>query len=192
MLTVGILGCNKTSEKEKEPEIKSSIEHLPPSIAVDCMASSFMEGISMYSNDNDLYIIKGIVLDNIEYGLKIKLIEDLKGNFPESVSEFIAWGNGNAFIELNRLDNLTLYSKQDELYMLLTPTRDILAEMVPPDSKWLEKAEDYTTLNCTFSVLKLSDGYVSGYILANNGLYDNEQTMSHNDFQKKLNELLTK
>ena len=147
MLAAGIVivGCNKTR----------SAEH-SPLLAGDCVSSSFYEGISMYSNNNNVYIIKGIVLDKIEYGLSIKLVEDLKKNFPKDVSTFTVWGNGSTFIELNRLDNLALYNKQDVLIMLLTPTRDLLAEMVPQGHKWLEKPEDYATLGCTYSVLKLS------------------------------------
>ena len=50
-----------------------------------------------------------------------------------------------------------------------------------------------TTLTCTASVLKLSDGYVTGLIEPNNNR-ESEETfltvMSWEDFQKKLRKIL--
>ena len=181
-MTIGIAGCNQANEK------KSEKPHLPQ-VAANCFVYSFMEGVSMCSNDS-IYIIKGTVLNKIEYGLNIRLIEDFKGNFPKNINTFIVWGDGNGFLESNRMDNLTLYKKQDVLIMLLNPVSDLPPEMIPKGHTWLEKLEDYATLTCTCSVLKSSDGHVSGYILANDELWGIEQTMQYEDFQKKLNELL--
>ena len=185
-----ILGCKQATETKKNPEENNPTEikpeeedPCPPLIAGDCFVSSFMEGVSMTSNNSNVYIIKGIVLDKIEYGLNVKLVEDLKGNFPENVNTFIAWGDGIPFIESDRPDKLTLYNNHDTLIMLLTPTFD-LSCMMPPGHTWFEKPEDYTTLACICSVLKLSDGNVTVDILAN------YETMLYDDFKTKLNELL--
>ena len=207
MLITGVSGCSKKSE--------STTEQLPPIVGGLCSdAVSFMESISRYSSDNNIYVIKGTVLDKVEYGLKISLIEDFKGNFPKNKNTFTVWGDGTTFIESNRLDYLTSYNKQDVLIMLLTPARD-LSFITPPEHKWLEKPEDYTTLTCTYSVVQLSDGYVTGYILPyeeRDTWWDNmsreelssyieslppeEQSsftmdkMPYDEFQRKLNELL--
>ena len=215
-ISIGIFGCNQTPETEEEylPPLPS----WPPTTS-NCIVNSFMEGISMYSNYSNVYIIKGIVLDKIEYGLNIKLVEDLKGNFPINVNAFTVWGNGEPRNVTNgRQDNLTfLYKKQDVLIMHLTPARD-LSFILPPEFTWLEKPEDYTTFDCTWSVLKLSEDYVIGVILPYDEKKDRwwenmteeelhsyieslpleEQktifmdTMPYNDFQKEINKLLNR
>ena len=157
-----------------------------PLVMYDCPVSSFMEGVSKYSKCSDVYLIKGIVLDAHEYGLNIRLDEDLKGNFPKNVSTFIAWGNNsNFFTEDERSDNLNWYDKQDILIMILTPSQD-WSEMMPLRDTWLEKQGDYSTLWCTNSVVNLSDGFVTGCILHNKGIH----SMSYKDFQKLLNKIL--
>ena len=189
ILYIMVLGCEKKDDNSAD---------------IKCLwASSFFEGVSRRSNSNDTYVIKGIVLDKIEHelnGLNIKLIEDLKGNFPEKVNDFTAWGV--TYADLLRKDYLSLYDKQDVLIMHLTRSEGISPE----------KSNDYCTITCTHSVVKLSDDYVTGRIL-----YDEEgwwegmsledlrsyaeisqlreqqnitDTIPFDDFQKKLNELL--
>ena len=158
-------------------------------ISFNCMVSSFLEGVSMYSKCSDLYVIKGIALDKYEYGCKIELLEDLKGNFPENLDTFIVWGDGNTAFELNRLDYFSMYEDQDVLIMLLTHVRD-LSEVIPPEETWSEKPEDFTTIPCTKSILKLSDGYVTGYLTPVDSFTYLDQTMQWLDFQKKLHKLL--
>ena len=211
MLIVGVIGCNKTSDTEE-----SGLQQL----SLNCVVHSFMEGVSITSNDNCIYIIKGIVLDKIEHGLKIRLVEDLKGNFPENRNTFIVWGGGTPFNTfLNRQDNyVELYENQDVLIMLLTPSRDLPVGMNPSGYAWLEKPEDFTTVPCINSILMLSDCCVTGHMLPYEEKEDRwwdemsreelsayteslslkEQLtlhmdkMSYDDFQKKLNELLIK
>jgi len=199
MSLAGIVGCNKTTE---------------PLINMNCAVNSFMEGVSNHSSDNNYYIIKGIVLGKSGYGLNIRLVEDLKGNFPKNRTTFIVWGDDNFKynkFETNRLDDLTLYNNQDVLIMLLTPTRDL--SHMNMGYTWFERPNDYCTLSCTHSVVKLSDDYVTGFILPyeeKDALWKNmsleelisyleglpleeQQTVGmdkipYNDFQKKIND----
>jgi len=196
-----VSGCGK--QKITSEEENSSSENLP-TIVADCQVVSFMQGV-LHSNsiEIEVYIIKGIVLDEFEYGLNIKLIEDLKGNFPKNINTFRVWGSNTPFNSiLNRVDDLIWYDKDDTLIMLLTPTQDLShMHMEQPDEMkqiWLEIYEDYAILPCTFSCLKLSDNYVSGNIFPKNGIYStpyndiNEDIMLYEDFQKELNKLLIK
>ena len=171
---------------------------------VKCLyISTFFEGVSKNLNNNVYYIVKGTVLDKVEYGLKIKLEEDLKRNFPKGVNTFIAYGGGPfTTTAILRKDNLSLYDKQDVLIMHLTRADD-------------EKPSNgYASIVCTHSVVKLSDDYVTGHILPYEEIEWREgipleeiipyleilelrkqqniiDTISIDDFQKKLNELLS-
>ena len=70
----------------------------------NCLLVGFLDGVSKYSKCSNLYIVKGIALEQNEYGRKIKLEEDLKGNFPKGITAFMTWGGG-ANVP-NRLDYL--------------------------------------------------------------------------------------
>ena len=146
-----ILGCDKKDDQQM--------------IVGDCHVLSFMESVSRDFDGNTTYIIKGIVLDKYEhYGLKIRFVEDLKGNFPKNVTTFDTWGANTPSTSyfLYRSDNLTIYKTQDVLIMHLLPVLDYL--FLDQQRSSPEKSGDYTTLPCTYSVLKLSDDYVTGYL----------------------------
>ena len=180
--------CGKQENEKFEDCFTPSTGFSPivgdPQLAIDCNVFTFLEGISRYSRCSDVYLVKGIVLDAYEYGLNIKLVEDLKGNFQKNVSTFKTWGaNTSSSVYLYRSDNLSIYDKKDILMMHLISAPDF--PFLDPES-FPEKSGDYTTLPCTFSVLKLSDGYVNGFILPN------VSTMSWKDFQKKLKKILKK
>ena len=189
MLVAGILGCEK-----KEDKISADIKCI--------FHATFFESVSFYLYNNDTYIIKGIVLDKKGQGLNIKLIEDLKGNFPKGVNDFIAYGKSSVYINTSflRRDDLSLYDKQDVLIMHMTKAREPL--------------NSYATIDCDHSIVKLSDDYVTGHILSYEGFEWREDmpleeltqyvgslvlreqqniidTIPLDDFQKKLNELLT-
>ena len=112
---------------------------------------------------DDIYFIKGAALDVYKYGRNIELIEDLKGNFSKETTIFIVWGNGTAPIELNRWDYMPSYKNRDTLLMLLKPAGDLM-KFIPKGEPFFEKKGDYTTLSSMHSILKLSNGYVTGYI----------------------------
>jgi hypothetical protein len=192
----GGFSCESINEQEANVFEECNMPLSDPFVALNCGFTSFMEGAAMYSKCSNCFVIKGIALETNEYGLNIQFVEDLKGNFPENVNTFIAWGddsNFNAFC-VNRWDDLTIYNNQDVLIMLLTPARD-WSDMIP-EYTWLEKAEDYTTLSCTFSVLKLSDGYVTGHILPFKELETTDtlpvDNMTWKEFQTRLNKIFKK
>jgi len=153
-------------------------------LGLDCPIASFQEGVSRFPKCCNTYIIKGIVEGKIEYGLNIKFVEDLKGNFPKNVSTFNAWGdNGGSF----RYGILSIYDISDVLIMHLIPVdENKVYHSGASDVPCFEKPGDFCTFPCTVSVLKFSDGYVSGHILPNN----NQDILPWKVFQKLLNELL--
>jgi len=159
-------------------------------MSLNCIISSFCEGISSYFKCTDTYLVQGKVLDNNKYGLNIKLEVDLKGNFPKNKDDtFIIWGTDDAFeyvnIELNRFDQLAKYKKGDVLIMHLILVRNL------SEYTLLEKPGDYTTLTCTSSVLKLSNGRVTGYIIPEAGYNWNiNQTMSWEAFKNCNNQII--
>jgi len=130
----------------------------------DCRVSSFFKGVSLYFNCSDVFLIKGIVLDtHKKTGLHIRFTEDLKGNFPDNINSFIMWGANT--LGFYGADNLTIYGKQDTLILLLTSAPDLSEITLPEEFTVLMKPEDYTTLTCTRSVVKLSGDYAIGHIL---------------------------
>jgi len=181
--------------------------------AADCHLASFLVNYSENYKKADVYFIRGIATKlKHEGGLNIKLIEDLKGNFPKNVTTITVWGGynpGQGKMTIERLDNFSIYKNQDMLLMLLTPSTIWKYNSEP------EKKGDYATIGCAYSVLKLSNGYVTGVIIPDedrwypwkdmseeefsafwSSLSEEEQqsilldTMSWEDLQKKLQEIL--
>ena len=123
---------------------------------------SFKENYSKNFQKDKVFFIKGVALEVYEYGRTIKVVEDLKGNFYDEPFIFV-WGGGfpsegSGFIgiETNRSDVITWHQENDTLIMLLG--RPIVFE------EGIETSGDYATMECTFSVLKLSNGFVTGCI----------------------------
>ena len=139
-----------------------------------------------YNFDNVLFI-KVLVLDSYGgYGRRMEVIADLKGNFPEETTTFIVWGKatekesfsyyGGA---LHRVDDLSLYNNQDTLLMLSYP-------VTWDDWSRTEKRGDYATFTYAYSILKLSNDSVRGYITS---CYKGEETMPMEEFQELLNSI---
>jgi hypothetical protein len=125
----------------------------------DCREISFKENYLKYFQKDEVFFIKGIALDVFEYGRTIKVIEDLKGNFTGESSIFV-WGAGNppggkGCMSIERCDVITQYQKNDTLIMLVGPVAI---------KNCFETFGDYTTIPCAYSILKFSNGFVSGYI----------------------------
>lgn len=128
---------------------QSNNEYYNTGVLCSFFGSSFLDGVSYTSKNNNIYVIEGIVSDAYKNGRKIKLVKDLKGNIPKSVATFNVWHNINGYIEDDRLDCISCYDYQDTLILLLAP----------------EKPKGYTTLTCIYSILKLSNSYVTGNII---------------------------
>jgi hypothetical protein len=124
----------------------------------DCWERSFKENYLNNFQKNEVFFIKGIALDVFEYGRTIKVVEDLKGNFTGESSIFI-WGAGNpsggGCMTVERCDVITQYQKNDTLIILVSPVTT---------ENCFETFGDYTTITCAYSILRLSNGFVSGYI----------------------------
>jgi len=130
----------------------------------DCHLNSFTETYSDNFKKKDIFFIKGVVSDIQEYNCNFKVIEDLKENIAHKPNIFV-WHYGTIITRY--------YSEKDTLVVLL--------HKCISDND--EKTHDYTTFLCETSVLNLSNGYVSGYILPKGGY---KQTMEWNEFQKLL------
>ena len=155
-------------------------EGTPPTSG-DCMNSSFKKTYLRNFQKDDIFLIKGVALDVFEYGREIKVIEDLKGNLAGKSSVFV-WGGGHssnpqgAVISNERMDNLSLYNKNDTLIMCIG---------IIQRANDIEKTGDYGTLQCSPCVLQLSNGYVTGQI--NNW---DRTTMPWKELQEELQAFL--
>ena len=154
--------------------------------SMDCREVSFKENYLENIKNDNVFFIKGEVLDEVKYGLKIRLIEDLKGNFPKNVTTFTTWGADFEGALINRWDALWRdYNKQDVLIMLLVQAD--LGERFQ-NLGLPEKRGDYSTCDCAYSVLKLSDdGYVTGFISPKK-----ERAMWYENMSKEEMESFTK
>lgn len=128
----------------------------------DCYSYSFKSNyfINFYKSD-DTFIVIGVASETKKHGRHIKVIEDLKGNFADKSSIFV-WGACDVYqtkkvYRSSRMDYITQYQKNDTLIM-------IMSKAYPRYDGDIEKYDDYATLPCYTSVLKISDGYVTGHI----------------------------
>ena len=148
-----------------------------PEVCADCVPFTFKETYLKYFQDDDFFLIKGEALDIKKHGRNIKVIEDLKGNFTNKSSVFVWGGSSTSFCGKGRLDmrgdDITQYHKNDTLIMFITTNSTKY-------NRNIEKIGDYATLGCYPSVLKLSDGYVTGII----DLYT--ETMLWSELQEEL------
>lgn len=157
-----------------------------PMTQADCLHCSFKENYAKNINREDVFFVKGKVADNVLYGKRIEILEDFKGSFKDK-SPVTVWGSGGAS---NRIDDMRIYNLSDTLIMLLTHS-DQEEDMLRTNNTelWNEKETDYITYGCCASVLKLSNGQVTGFInpvdtLTYEGIYS---TMSWNELQDYLN-----
>jgi hypothetical protein len=147
------------------------------SIGGDC----FVQDIITIANsdkygDKEIFFIMGEVQEVVGYSNQINILEDLKGNYKDKFSVTV-WGEDlDNILESNLLDNLSCYNAGDTLVMLMTPRTPI----------WngIKQTGDFETITCCYSVLKYSNGYVTGYIRELQGC----ETMLWSDLQKLIKE----
>lgn len=136
----------------------------------DCINTSFEQNyFDNYLNDSSMIFVKGIKVEDYYHGIKLKILENYSGNNLKDT--IIIWYcNPDQIIECNFWDIQSTNKVNDTLICLLRKTRllgniincDTCPEEV--DTIDLEKIEDYMIVDCYPSVLKLSQGKVSGRI----------------------------
>jgi hypothetical protein len=134
----------------------------------DIVVVSFKDLYSERFSNENVFFLKGVSLDVYERGRDIEIIEDLKGNF---VDKLLVYVSNNGFIYTK--GDIIRQNENDTLILLIEKTHKVY----------------YTNLND----LKMSNGYVSGYIngTARNAWGNPEvETMLWEDLQKELQELL--
>jgi hypothetical protein len=154
---------------------KCDCHKLTAEMSADCASVSFIEQIiARPGYDNFRYLIKGEVIGKNRHGLKIELIEDIKGNFPKKNTEvFTAWGRGPYYPVSDYRDDLSKWKIGDTLVMLLDPysesetrfIKDFLYETGRSEcfkKLWFEKPGDFRTLTCSNSTLKISGSSIIG------------------------------
>ena len=202
MLATIIIGCdNKPCKCEDLLEVTKGT----------CIGYSFIDKLSKLLNSEQhstdiFFLIKGEALYAIEHGRRVRLMKDLKGNFPENVDVFTVWGAGGfRFITTGRTDYLARdWNSNDTLFMLLLPYDKNETEMLINELSlrgqleclpllWFEKPGDFRTITCQHSVVRLSGNYVTGsYVrpLDDTGDYTKTQIMPLKEFESRLQELL--
>ncbi|MFQ3578690.1 MAG: T9SS type A sorting domain-containing protein [Bacteroidales bacterium] len=130
-------------------------------MANDCEIITFNSNYSSNYNNTDVFFIKGVKLKTIYHGIQLKILEDFKQNLQEDT--IMVWcSDGNSF----RVENSACYNDNDTLYMLITKT-DLEGNdpgdlnEIPDD---LEKLDDYMPIHCAYSILKYSNGFITGKI----------------------------
>ena len=160
------------------------------SMQVSYILFDFIENFSNKFLCNEVFFIKGVAQSFVnEYGINIKLIDDLKRNFPKDVDTFTVWGAYPSYPSYSffyRMDYMSWYNIQDTLLMLLFPGRDLPTGWNLP--LFCEKEGDYTTIPCGQSTLKLVNGNVRVWIQPTMEVV----TMSYSDFIKELKKELKK
>ena len=138
----------------------------------DCLYSKgFVETYKGEINSDEVFFVKGVVIAPIDNGKKIKILEDLKGNFKEN-SSITLWKG------MEGSDQAWGYSNNDTLLIMMTKLEHIF------DSWSGQKIGDYCTLNCAFSILLYSKESVTGVINS----FHTEATMLWREFELRLNE----
>jgi hypothetical protein len=122
------------------------------------MAQPFLVTYAKVESDRNSYFIKGEVIEVVQHGNRIKIIEDIKKNFEDN-DIITVWGAGKC----NRIDPLYESHVTDTLLLLITKT-DLRENFICPQCEHYEQPNDYMTIGCYYSVLKLSSGIVSGRI----------------------------
>ena len=149
-------------------------------MASDCeMIITFNSNYSSNYNSADVFFIKGVKLKTVYHGIQIKILEDIKQNLQGDT--IMVWcSDGNS----SRIEKSTLYNDNDTLYMLIKKT-DLEGNgpgdlnEIPDD---LEKPEDYMPINCACSILKYSNGFITGRITS----IQQDTIISLSDFLNQL------
>ncbi|MDR0680527.1 MAG: hypothetical protein LBG15_01550 [Dysgonamonadaceae bacterium] len=129
---------------------------------------------------DNLFVVKGVVAGELvnNQGIKIKIMEDLKGNFKD-ISSILLWGNGGGDGEqpFNEFGpSLAHYALNDTLVLMFA--RNIWEKENGTSEIY------YATSGCGYSILKFSKGNVTGRIFTTNSYED--ETISMEELQSQL------
>ena len=142
-----IIGCSDKNENEY-------LNQPPPNADTgDCLYSmGFIETYRQYIEYDGFFFVKGVITANGSYGMKIKIIEDLKGNYEEN-SSITLWNS------MEGVDQVWKYSQNETLIILMRKMTDRV------EDSWTEqRLGDYCTMGCATSILLLSEENVTGVI----------------------------
>ena len=111
---------------------------------------NFIENYHTNINNEDVFYIKGTKTEIFSTGIKIKLIEDLKGNFSGD-STFVVWGGGDASLCVDPLIELLNYEYQAETFVMLI-------KLVVADVPFSNRMKgDFSTIDCAYSVVPINE-----------------------------------
>ena len=175
LFAIACLGCEKSMTHETDNTSDFPID--VPVISGDCNPQPFSVTYAKVKSDRNSYFIKGEVIEVVQHGNRIKIIEDIKKNFEDN-DIITVWGSGKI---CNRMDPLYNNHVADTLLLLITKT-DLQENSLCPQCEPYEQPNDYMTMGCYYSSLKLSNGIVSGRIT---DAYQ-ETTMLWVDLSKQL------
>ena len=211
-------GCTKQYNDIKLPFCGGSACKTPLQDFMNCAVGSFLPATPHPWSEEQMssfHIVKGVALDAYKYGRRIKLVEDLIGNFPINVDTFIAYGGmdksrmftGTDYGRQEYLACYDCFKKGDILIIALkqaTGLDEYLAGLLAAgfssgyieerrkalEGNWVETSEDFTTFPCHNSVLWLRNDNVLGHIRfewrENGGTKNHVSLMSWRNFQREL------
>jgi hypothetical protein len=147
-----ITACLNNSEQDETINI--------PSLGgSDCLyIAGFIESYRRLIDNDYVFFIKGITQDVVSgYGRKIKVVEDLKGNFKDETS-IILWGAGGGTGQVANESpvNLSQYAENETLIILMDKRLCMSDDGI--------EREYYCTTGCGYSVLSLVNEQVTGII----------------------------
>jgi len=143
------LACSDKSDRNEY------LNQPPSSSSGDCFSHiiGFIDAYKHYIGSDGVFFVKGVVTAGGSYGKKIKIVEDIKGNFngSSSITLWNHWEFGIA--DLN-------YAVDEMVLALIYKIGDD-----PDNDTWTkQRVGDYCTLPCRASTLLASDETVTGII----------------------------
>lgn len=128
-------------------------------LLADCFISTFSSNFASNYNSIDVCFVKGVKLKTIYHGIQLKVLEDFKQNLQKDT--IMVWcSDGNSF----RFEYASDFNDNDTLCMLITKT-DLEwidhRDEIPDD---IETPDDYMPIHCSISIVKYSNGFITGRI----------------------------
>lgn len=149
-------------------------------VYADCEIIPFIKGYHDNITKNDVFFIKGKIIESEFHGLKILVLDNFKDN-PINDSITVWCTTGNDYRQCNN----QWYNVNDTLILIITYT-NLIDQFTWYDEseRWVEEEGDYMPLDCVVSILQLNTNYITGRIFD----YGADTTIHYNAFF----ELLTK